>query len=186
MINFILFFISSVVKAMFTLCALARCPYDSSKKLMWTIILIGVFTPEFGNSTRAPAQSLDLVLGTRWYLGWVLGVPVSDHNTILCRCLGNSAWASSVNTTCITKLKGRHSAAVVFSDGEEISASLDISRSEVNNGSSVFRKSYLMTSRHRSNHKCLCGCELGLFINLANDVLFYWSSWGQTWGLTLV
>lgn len=106
---------------------------------------------------------------------------MSDHSTILCRCISNSAWASSGNTTVLLiKLKGRHSAAVAFFDGEEISASLDISRGEVNNGSSVFRMSYLMTPRHGSNHKCFCGCGLGLFINLANDVLFYWSSWGQT------
>ena len=42
---------------------------------------------------------LTLYLDTKWYL--VLGVPVSELSTILCRCSGNSARASSVNTTCI-------------------------------------------------------------------------------------
>lgn len=44
--------------------------YDSSKKLMWTLILIWVFTPEFGTSIRARAQSLDLVLGHKMVLGY--------------------------------------------------------------------------------------------------------------------
>lgn len=67
---------------------------------------------------------------------------------------------------------------MVFFDGEEILVSFDISWGEVNNGLLVFRMFYFMIFRYGSNYKCLCGCGLGLFINLVNDVLFYWLLWG--------